>query len=111
MAHVATSETLQYLQSLFPRAFLITALDAGELLGYARKTTYNKLSEGTFPLSTTREGGKRLVALHEVARYLDEIGMGIPATENVDPDSTAEVDLSKPHHIMGAVLGDRHGSC
>lgn len=107
MPHVE-SATLQYLQSLYPRAYFVRALDAGELLGYTEKTSYNKISKGTFPLPTIREGGKRLVALHHLADYLDKKGMGFRTSERPTPPRRR----GRPPKAasLGFSMGGEHGS-
>lgn len=65
--------------SLFTQAMLFEQyggrldLDALEkVLGWKKNTMYNMVAQGSFPVKTYLDGGKRWADYRDVAEYLDE---------------------------------------
>lgn len=70
---------LEILLAAHPGQLRIAAVKAGEWIGYAPKTSRNKILQRTFPLQTIKQCGKVLVDLRELAKFLDD---GLPAPDS-----------------------------
>ena len=68
---------LEILLAAHPGQLRIAAVKAGEWIGYAPKTSRNKILQRTFPLRTIKQCGKVLVDLRDLAKYLDD-GLSVP---------------------------------
>ena len=69
-----SSSTFEYLEQLFPGQLLIPVIDAGHVLGMAKQTVRNKLSDGSFPVTTYFHHNRRVVKKGELAAHIDQIG-------------------------------------
>ena len=65
--------------SLLTQAFLLEKYgprlsldDIADVLGSTKNTLYNQISQGTCPLPTYLDGGKRWAAMEDVALYFTE---------------------------------------
>ena len=47
--------------------------DLAEVLGSSKNTLYNQISQGTCPVLTYIDGGKRWAAVEDVAKYFSEV--------------------------------------
>lgn len=65
------STTLQLLLARFPGAVQIPFSSAATAIGMAVQTGRNQLVRGTFPVRTIKLGGRRMVRLDDLAKYLD----------------------------------------
>lgn len=94
---MSLSPTLAYLELIFPGQALISAVKAGEALGYAHSTTRNKLVAGQFPIPTILVGNKRLVRKTDVADYIDALagkrGRGRPKGSTKASQFAAETSV------------------
>jgi predicted DNA-binding transcriptional regulator AlpA len=50
----------------------LTMEQVSEVLGLARQTVWNQLSDGSLPIRTYREAGRRWASFEAVADYLEE---------------------------------------
>lgn len=67
------NQTLVFLQGLFPGRASILAIEAGRAaFGWADQTTRNRLTANKFPISTYSLGGRRMVRLDALARFMDQ---------------------------------------
>jgi hypothetical protein len=87
---------LEILLAAHPGQLRIAAVKAGEWIGYAPKTSRNKILQRTFPLQTIKQCGKVLVDLRELAKFLDD---GLPAP--VSQDSQPAGEKQKPRRPRG----------
>lgn len=55
----------------FPGSIQIPATVAGAAIGYAEQTCYNLISKKQFPLPIRKVRRKNMVALHDLAKYMD----------------------------------------
>ncbi len=61
------------LLSRYGGQLIIPFLEAAETLGYRQQTARNEMAKGTFPLPTLRRGGRRFVAVTDLADYLEQL--------------------------------------
>jgi excisionase family DNA binding protein len=52
---------------------LLSAKEAAKFLGISRKTIYNELSAGRFPVKVKRHGKKLLFERKDLERYADSL--------------------------------------
>lgn len=52
---------------------IIPFIDAAGSIGIPQQTARNELARGTFPVPTLRRGGRRFVAITDLAEYLDKL--------------------------------------
>lgn len=52
------------------RAFFYPLVEVGQTLGIAAQTSYNQALAGTFPIKNKKLGGRRVVALDDLADFL-----------------------------------------
>jgi len=67
------TDTMAYLETIYPLQILIPAILAGSCLGYSHQATRNKIHNGTFPIPTYRIGGKRVVKKTDLVKYIDSL--------------------------------------
>lgn len=67
------SPSLAYLETLFPRQAALPILAVGETIGMPAQTVRNRISDGTFPIPSFKQGARRMCLKAEVAAYLDRI--------------------------------------
>ncbi len=66
---------IEILIKQFPGAIQIPATVAGAAIGYAEQTCYNLISKKQFPLPIRKVRRKNMVALHDLAQYMDGMSM------------------------------------
>ncbi len=67
------NQTLVFLQGLFPGRASILAIEAGRAaFNWADQTSRNRLTAGKFPIPTYSLGGRRMVRLDALARFMDQ---------------------------------------
>lgn len=71
MQNSSSSPHLTLLLAQFPGQFKLTLRQAANALGIAEQTARNRVTNRSFPLPTFKEGKLRLVALVDLAAYLD----------------------------------------
>lgn len=54
----------------FHGKLLVTPVVAGAAIGYAPRTTYNKLSRGCFPIRTVNQDGREMVRVEDLLAYV-----------------------------------------
>ena len=62
---------IEILIKQFPGTIQIPATVAGAAIGYAEQTCYNLISKKQFPLPIRKVRRKNMVALHDLAKYMD----------------------------------------
>ena len=75
----------QKIKETFPGAFNVPFQPAARFAGFASQTARNKLLDGTFPLRSVKQGGRRFITVLELTRYLVAQACGDAA----DPTPTA----------------------
>lgn len=55
------------------KKLLITPVQAGDALGYAKQTTWNLLSAGEFPIPTVQCGKRKMVRVADLVQYVDSL--------------------------------------
>lgn len=68
-----TSTTLDLLLRQFGGAHLVTIRQSGLVIGLQPQTSYNLVSRGKFPLPLVDTGGKRMVRVVDIAKYIDSL--------------------------------------
>jgi hypothetical protein len=69
----ARSPIVDVLLSKHGGQLIIPFLEAAESLGYKQQTARNELVRGSFPIPTLRRGGRRFVAITDLADYLEQL--------------------------------------
>jgi predicted DNA-binding transcriptional regulator AlpA len=64
-------QTVFLLMALLGPKVLLTLDEVCEAIGYAKKTAYNEISAGSFPIPMQKRAGKWLADIRDVAEYLD----------------------------------------
>lgn len=65
------NKSLSELRKKYPNRMLLPATSAGKEIGLEQQTTRNKINDGTFPISTKKIGGKRVVHILDLADFLE----------------------------------------
>lgn len=63
-------ETLASLKEMFPGQLLLGPEEMARALGLRKQTIYNKVSNGSFPVKTTKAHGKLKGKIHDLARHI-----------------------------------------
>lgn len=72
--HAPTTPTLvDVLLAKFHGRILIPFLDAIDAIGINHQTARNKLHRGVFPVPTMLQGGRRFIAVTDLAAYLEQL--------------------------------------
>lgn len=61
---------------LFPKLhdrLLITPVEAGEYLGWAKQTVYNKLNDGVFPIPLVEFNGRKMVKTSDLLEHIKNL--------------------------------------
>jgi len=67
------SISLSILEGQYPGAVFLRVKEAARALGMCERTLRNELSRKTFPISTVKLKGKRLIPIVELAKFLDTL--------------------------------------
>ena len=81
--------SLAYLETVFPRQAALPILAVGEVIGMPAQTIRNRVSDGTFPIPSFKQGARRMCLKAEVAAYLDRIA-GVQPKPKRDARTKAE---------------------
>lgn len=70
---------------------LITPVEAGACVGWAKQTVYNKLHDDVFPIPLVEFNGRKMVRVGDLARYID----------GLEPNASAQLSrrLGRPTKI------------
>lgn len=74
-------DTIEVLIKQFPGVAMIPAVEAGKAIGYKPQTCYNLMSRKAFPLPVRKQGRNSMVALTDLAKYLDGVVDPLPTQE------------------------------
>ncbi len=72
------STSFEYLDQLFPGQLLLPVLDAGHVIGMAKQTVRNKVSDGVFPIPVHHMTGRVYVKKFDLADFIDGLGKSRP---------------------------------
>lgn len=86
------NHTLEILQNNHPGSVLLSLSQVAVALSVATGTLQNEINKKTIRLKTIKRGGRRLVHLNELARYIDELD-----------SSTLPVKRGRPRKILNDV--------
>lgn len=80
----ATSTAYQLPDELKTR-LLITPVEAGACVGWAKQTVYNKLNNDDFPIPLVKFNGRKMVRVADLVRYVD----------GLEPDAPTQINQSR----------------
>lgn len=61
---------------------LITPVEAGACVGWAKQTVYNKLNDDDFPIPLVKFNGRKMVRVTDLVRYVDGLEPDAPTPIN-----------------------------
>lgn len=76
-APLSTSVEHQFLGD-FKNRLLITPVEAGACVGWAKQTVYNKLNDEGFPIPLVKFNGRRMVRIIDLVQYVDGLEPDAP---------------------------------
>lgn len=73
----STSAAHQLFEQLKNR-LLITPVEAGACVGWARQTVYNKLNDDKFQIPLVKFNGRKMVRVADLVQYVDSLESNFP---------------------------------
>lgn len=64
---------VEVLLARYSGQLLIPFLEGAGAMGYKHQTARNELTRGEFPVATLRRGGRRFIAITDLADYLEQL--------------------------------------
>ncbi len=78
MSRINTSRNLELLRQLFPGQALLSISDSAQACAISQKKVRKDIAAGVFPVRTLKIGRRRLVAVADLADYLDSLTTPAP---------------------------------
>lgn len=71
---------------------LITPVEAGACVGWAKQTVYNKLHDDVFPIPLVEFNGRKMVRVADLARYINGLEPNAPAKLSRRPGRPTKIE-------------------
>jgi hypothetical protein len=95
----------EFVEKMFPGRAFAPASAVGRLIGLAPQTTRNNISNGTFPVPTTRIANKRVVPVPALIEFLEQHGFAASEDPAADPEPPARRGRPRKNPATGAEGG------
>lgn len=101
------SSSLVLLERLFPGRVAIPVPELAQAIGLAAQTIRNRISDGTFPIPTIKQGAFRYALLTDVAQYLDSLRAQATRPKRGRPTKASQIarrqaaSVSTTHAVNG----------